>query len=95
VKNILLVVIIFLFAGCAAQNVEISSFNNYNDYPRYKQSQHFFFFGVGQYSSVNALQICGGRSVSMVRTEYEPTDLLFAILTAGIYTPRTVSIYCK
>ncbi|MNC68149.1 Bor protein [compost metagenome] len=51
--------------------------------------------GIGQAKTIDAAQVCGGAD-KVVRTEVQEsgTDVLFRIITLGIYTPREARVYC-
>ena len=46
---------------------------------------------------VDASRACHGDPKKVVRVEMQqsPQDVLMAILTLGIYTPRTARVYCN
>jgi hypothetical protein len=62
----------------------------------YTSTRSFFFWGlVGGTQHVYVDQICLGKEVDQVTTEYRDTDVLWGILTVGIYSPRTVKVWCQ
>lgn len=64
--------------------------------PSYESSRPFFFFGllaVGPDVSID--QVCLGKDVDQISTTYASGDVLAAIFTAGIYSPRTIKVWCK
>ena len=62
----------------------------------YESSKPFFFFGlVGPQYDVYVDQICLGKDIDQVSTEYTPSNFLAGVVTLGIYTPRTVKIRCQ
>lgn len=64
--------------------------------PTYSESQTFFVSGIGQEKSVDAAQVCNGAAnVAKVQTVQSPKDIVFGLVTFGIYTPRTATVYCK
>lgn len=90
-----------LFAGltltqCATQVVYPKG-NNYakNAAPSYKKSQPFFIYGIGQSQEKRAYDVCGkGNVPAKVVTKTTFTDGLLGTLTFGIFTPRTLEVYC-
>ena len=85
-----------VLAGCANQR-----FNVAGDLPamptaKAEDSQTFVVSGIGQMKSVDAGKVCGGADkVTGVAVEQSATDVLFGMITLGIYTPRTARVYCK
>jgi hypothetical protein len=89
-------VAVTLLAGCANQRFNVAGELPANPAAKSEDSQTFFLSGIGQMKSVDAAKICGGASkVDGVAVEQAPLDLLYGIVTLGIYTPRTARVYCK
>lgn len=98
-KNIIIsLALLVLTCSCATQTFlvnpsvkrEVPSGN-----PHYSKWNNFFISGVGQSSFQNASDLCkesGG--ISFVETKQSVGQVLVSIATYGIYTPRTMNIYC-
>ena len=56
---------------------------------------HFFIAGVGQTDRIDASRICKGKEISHVEASWSFVDILLAMVTFNIYSPRTASVYCK
>ena len=50
--------------------------------------------GLVPAETVNADEVCGDSGVSSVETQHTFVNQLVAALTAGIYTPMTVTVRC-
>ena len=70
--------------------------NNKEIKPTYEHSQVFWVRGIGQKETVDAAEICG-NSENIIKIENKQTfsDGFLAVITFGIYTPRTARVYCK
>jgi hypothetical protein len=57
---------------------------------------NYFVSGFLQEDEINAAKICGGSN-KIVATETKRTTLnvIFSLITFGIYTPQTHTVYCK
>jgi hypothetical protein len=85
-----------LLAGCANQRFNVAGEISATPTPKAEDSQTFFLSGIGQMKSVDAAQACGGASkVEGVAVEQSGLDVLYGMITLGIYTPRTARVYCK
>lgn len=85
---------VLLASGCATQTALIQPTAQVT--PAYSESQTFFISGIGQQQSVNAAQVCNGAAnVAKVQTIQSPKDVALSVVTFGIYTPRTATVYCK
>ncbi len=63
--------------------------------PVYESSKPFFFLGlVGPDYDIYVDQVCLGKEADQVSTEYTLGNALTGLLTLGIYTPRTLKIWC-
>jgi hypothetical protein len=64
--------------------------------PIYESNKAFFFFGlVGPEYDFYIDKICLGKTIDQIATEYTPGNVLTAVITLGIYTPRTAEIWCQ
>ena len=82
-----------LLSGCATQTAYV---NGKGGRLAYEESQTFFINGVGQEKIVNAVEICQEeQNIAKVESQWEGKDILWAIVTLGIYTPRTARVYCS
>jgi Bor protein len=81
--------------GCANQRFNIAG-DVATSSPKTEDSQTFWVDGIGQNTTVDAAQTCGGANkVAGVAVEQTGGDVLLGIVTLGIYTPRTARVYCK
>ena len=64
--------------------------------PSFQSSRAQFFWGFVQAQEPLALdQICLGKDADQVSFTYTPVDLLETAVTLGIYSPRTVKVWCQ
>ena len=64
--------------------------------PDSETKSQFFLAGLGQEDVVDATDPCGGAAnVAAVESELDAIDAIIGTLTFGIYTPRTMRVYCK
>jgi hypothetical protein len=88
-----------LIASCATQtfnvnpNVkrEVPSGN-----PHFSKWSNFFVSGIGQTSFQNASEMCKDNGgIAFVETRQSFAQGLVTVVTYGIYSPRTMNIYCN
>ena len=85
-----------LLSGCANQRFNVAGELSAMPSAKSEDSQTFFVSGIGQMKSVDAGKVCGGADkVTGVAVEQSATDVLYGVITLGIYTPRTARVYCK
>jgi len=92
-KLMIAVIAAAALSGCAQQTFKLN--NGIAEKPTQETRQSFFVNGIGQAKTIDAAQVCGGAD-KVVRTEVQEsgTDVLFRIITLGIYTPREARVYC-
>lgn len=63
--------------------------------PVYSSSKEFFLWGLtGPTHDIYADRICLGKDIDQIATTYTPKDFFFNLITLGIYSPRSVQIWC-
>jgi hypothetical protein len=60
-----------------------------------KITQDFYLAGIGQVKEIDLKEVCGSKKPEWVQTQFSGKDVILGLITMGIYTPRTVDIYCK
>ena len=95
VKGTTLVLVAALtLAGCARQTFLADSARI--GAPDSETKSQFFLSGIGQEDVVDATDECGGaENVLAVESEMDPVDAVLGFVTLGIYTPRTMRVYCS
>jgi len=85
----------FMGTACSTQRVYLKKNAEINK-PTYEKSQPFFFWGlVGQPQVQDVSQACPGKTPVAVETHMTFVDGLLGSLTAGIYSPFSVRVYCQ
>lgn len=98
-KKYLLIITLFLITSCQTQRFSVNQYIRREvpkSNPHYTKWSHFFFWGIGQESNLNAGEMCkedGG--VAFVETKLTFAQGLISGLSYGIYSPRTNNIYCN
>ena len=78
----------------ACQNTRFVFSDNVPSQPSYTGVLHYIFWG--KKGTVNAAKICGSSDNVVMVEETETTSQSFLRgITAGVYSPITVKVYCK
>lgn len=92
-KKLLLLLAAVAIVGCANQRFDLKSSDNAT--VALDQTQTFWVNGIGQSDSVDAAKVCGGANkIANVETQQTGGNVLLAVVTLGIYSPRQVRISC-
>jgi len=87
------VVLLVLVSSCAHQRTQVAP-NPGSMIPTAIITHHFFLLGFAQTRLENAQFVCGDRRVTTIESSQQPLDFLLALVTFGIYMPKTLKIYC-
>jgi hypothetical protein len=82
-------------AACSTVTMRPKGTAKLSSDPSYSDSKPFFLFGLIGEHSVDVKNVCGTRPVTQTQTQDTVGDTLLAIVTIGIYTPRTAKIWCE
>jgi len=98
-KLLICLAISLLTSSCATQTFSVNP-NVKREVPagnpHFSKWNNFFVSGIGQQDFKNAGELCkesGG--VAFVEAKQTVGQVLVSIVTYGIYTPRTMNIYCS
>jgi hypothetical protein len=91
--SVLLIVAVTL-GGCAKQTFLADTARI--GAPDSETKSQFFLSGIGQEDIIDATDACGGaENILAVESELDPMDAVLGFVSFGIYTPRTMRVYCK
>jgi|TARA_Y100001960_G_scaffold236018_1_gene248513 hypothetical protein len=97
-KLILVTILTSLLSACANQSYIIEDTPiDYTTDTYTTTTQDFYLWGLGQEEFLNSNNKCSKENGRIVRVDtYEGIESAFlGWLTAGIYAPRDVTVYCK
>jgi len=84
-----------LASSCASVTIRKDIRKEPDNDPAYSSSKPFMFWGLVGSHHVNVASICGNRNVVQMQSEASWSDVLFTVVTAGIYSPRTAYVWCE
>lgn len=93
-----LVASVFIFSASACSTVRVIKSPERRTFtpPSHQVTKQIFLFGlVGYDSNVYLDQVCLKKSADQIATTFTWKNLLVSALTAGIYTPHTVQVWCE
>lgn len=98
-KKLFLILALLSLAACSTQRFSVSSTTKRqtpSSVPHFTTTSHFFFWGIDQTDFRNAIDMCkdnGGPAFVEVKQSF--AQGFFTAITYGIYSPRTMSLYCN
>ncbi len=63
--------------------------------PKSEKVHRFFFGGLVGYAVIEVDRVCGEKIVEKVDLRYRFEDVAIAVVTLGVYTPRTSRVWCR
>jgi len=89
------VIAVLVSSGCATVTITSNSAEKLSTAPTYEQRKPFFMYGLIRNHSIDVKAICGERLVVQMQTQDTFVDRLLALVTFGVYTPRTARVWCS
>jgi hypothetical protein len=93
-KFLKLCLFVLILNSCSSQII-LTGKKTASNKPQYDKSQAFFILGVAQSKEIDGEAICKDKGINKIRTVQTALDVVFKVITVGIYTPRTMEIYCN
>lgn len=81
-------------AGCSTVTIRDKSTNQLAGEPTYESSKAFFLWGLVGEHHIDVKDICGGKGAKQIQAQDTFVDSLLAVITLGIYMPRTAKVWC-
>jgi len=97
-KKLFLIISILLLSSCATQRFGVNSSikrEQPSGNPHFSKWSHFFVSGIGQEDFRNASELCKDNGgIAFVESKLSFAQALVTGLSYGIYSPRTMNVYC-
>ncbi|MGZ3722485.1 MAG: Bor family protein [Bdellovibrionales bacterium] len=93
-KIVFLTGIFLLMTGCSTVTMNPKGTAKLETNPTYEKSYPFFLFGLIGERDVYVKEACPNHPVKQIQTVDTFLDSFLGLVTIGIYTPRTVKLWC-
>ncbi len=88
--------VLLSLAACSTVTVTKDSNAKSIDPPSHEERQNFFLWGLApERIGVDIKGVCGRKAVRQIQTQRTFADGLLAAITVGLYSPRTMRIWCE
>lgn len=94
-KALILTYCLLTLTGCAAITITESGGSDFQYRPHFEESKPFFLWGIVGEHHINTQEICGARPVVQMQSKFSSWDVLYSVITLGIYLPRTAKVWCE
>ena len=88
---------LLLFPGCSTTVLVRNDKTRIEAAATYSETQHFFFWGLvgARVHDISWEGVCMGQPADQIQTGFSGMNVLYSVITLGIYTPKTVQVWCK
>ncbi len=90
-----LAVLLVAAVGCSTVTLNPAGTKRRSSEPTLVQRKSFYAFGLVGDQSIDVRMACGSQQPVQIQARTTGTDFVVSILTLGIYTPRSVRIWCE
>lgn len=84
-----------MLTGCASVTVRPEGGAKLSSEPTYKDSKSYFFWGLKGEHTIDVQEICAGKGVDQLQSQYTFGNGFLTAITLGIYAPKTAKVWCK
>ena len=84
-----------LVTGCASVTVRPEGGAKVASEPTYQKTKNYFFWGLKGEHTIDVQEVCAGKSVDQIQSQYTFVNGLLGAITLGIYAPKTAKVWCK
>lgn len=89
------IIICLLTTSCADKTISLESGFDKNKHTDNHRVELYYFLGeFGTDEEINALNLCT-KGISGLQFHTTLVDSLIAMLSLGIFTPKTITLYCN
>ncbi len=93
-KFLLLCLVVSSLVACHSVTVRPEGITKRIDRPDYEEQKDFFLFGLVNEHAVDVRPICKSGGIDQMQAQSTFVDSLLTAVTLGIYTPRSVRVWC-
>jgi predicted RND superfamily exporter protein len=94
-RQITILLAIFILSSCSAVTVRTDSERKSQNPPNFEKRYNYYFWGFKGEHKVNVRMVCKGKDIEQIQSIHTFRDNLLALITLGIYSPRTARIWCE
>ena len=90
VLKLIFISLVLVVSGCGSVTITESGPSDFQYFPHYEESKHFFLWGLIGEHHIDVTTICTNEQPAIqMQTKYSAQDFLLALVTGGLYLPRT------
>ncbi|HKP97334.1 MAG TPA: Bor family protein [Fibrobacteria bacterium] len=81
--------------ACSSATIRPQGGEKVGGTPTYQKSEPYFWWGLSGEHEINVVEICQGKEVEQMQSQYTFLDGVKTFFTLGIYAPKTAKVWCK
>ena len=90
----LVIILSIFFQSCSTVTIHPEQSGKLSTEPTFEESKDYYFWGLVGEHRFDVKGICGDKKVLQIQSQGTVSNVIFGILTLGIYSPHTARIWC-
>ena len=86
---------LMLLDACASATIRPEGGEKIGGAPTYEDSKSYFWWGLSGSHEIDVVEVCKGKEVEQVQSQFTFLDGVKTVFTLGIYAPKTAKVWCK
>lgn len=82
-------------SACASATIRPQGGEKIGGAPSYQESKSYFWWGLSGEHEINVAEVCKGKEVEQMQSQFTFLDGVKTFFTLGIYAPKTAKVWCK
>lgn len=82
-------------SACASATIRPQSGEKVGGKPTYQESKSYFWWGLSGEHEIDVVEVCKGKEVEQMQSQFTFLDGVKGFFTLGIYAPKTAKVWCK
>ena len=92
--SILVIILSIFFQSCSTVTIHPKQSGKLSTEPTFEETKNYYLWGLVGEHRFDVKKICGDKKLLQIQSQGTVSNLIFGILTLGIYVPHTGKIWC-
>ena len=90
----LVIILSIFFQSCSTVTIHPKQSGKLSTEPTFEETKNYYLWGLVGEHRFDVKKICGDKKVLQIQSQGTVSNVIFGILTLGIYSPHTARIWC-
>ena len=88
------IILSIFFQSCSTVTIHTKQSGKLSTGPTFEETKNYYLWGLVGEHRFDVKKICGDKKVLQIQSQGTVSNVIFGILTLGIYSPHTTRIWC-